>query len=237
MTHLPTKAGHELVSDGPKDWHCSCGKWRPTITGITGNIIRQHAAHLASLPERGTGQPTREDVMADALKNFSPDKEIKLVVHVPAPVASLPKWGTGQQEESCGTVENVITSTSVGLLPTVKAAWPSEAAHLLPEAEWNQLSPDSQAKVKKWFEIATEHLQGMIDAAAPVAAQQISLEGPERLARAFHEAYERLAPSFGYETRKESSVPWEQVPEQNRKLMMAVCNEIMAALESRNAKS
>jgi len=49
----------------------------------------------------------------------------------------------------------------------------------------------------------------------------------ERLARAFHEAYERLAPLFGYETRKESAVPWEQVPDNNRALMIAVCTEIM----------
>lgn len=49
-------------------------------------------------------------------------------------------------------------------------------------------------------------------------------------AKAFHEAYERLAPSFGYETRKESAVPWEQVPEQNRALMTAVCAEVVGAL-------
>lgn len=51
----------------------------------------------------------------------------------------------------------------------------------------------------------------------------------EALAQAFHEAYERLAPSFGYETRRESAVPWEQVPEQNRALMVAVVEEVFAA--------
>lgn len=50
------------------------------------------------------------------------------------------------------------------------------------------------------------------------------------LARAFHEAYERLAPSFGYETRRESAAPWESVPDQNRALMTAVCAEVMAPL-------
>lgn len=49
-------------------------------------------------------------------------------------------------------------------------------------------------------------------------------------AQAFHEAYERLAPSFGYETRKESAVPWEDVPENNRALMTAVCAEVVGAL-------
>ena len=44
----------------------------------------------------------------------------------------------------------------------------------------------------------------------------------ERWARLFHETYERLAPTFGYETRRESAVPWEDVPEDNRRLMTAV---------------
>lgn len=56
-------------------------------------------------------------------------------------------------------------------------------------------------------------------------------EGPEDLARRFHEAYERLAPSFGYETREESAVPWDDVPEQNRALMIAVCAELLGVRE------
>lgn len=42
------------------------------------------------------------------------------------------------------------------------------------------------------------------------------------VAQKFHEAYERLAPAFGYETRKESAKPWAEVPAQNRELMTAV---------------
>ena len=49
----------------------------------------------------------------------------------------------------------------------------------------------------------------------------------EQLAKRFHEAYERLAPQFGYETRKESAVPWQDVPENNKRLMIAVCAEIL----------
>jgi hypothetical protein len=53
----------------------------------------------------------------------------------------------------------------------------------------------------------------------------------ETLARNFHEAYERLAPEFGYETRKDSAVTWELVPERNRQLMIAVCTELLRAPE------
>jgi hypothetical protein len=49
----------------------------------------------------------------------------------------------------------------------------------------------------------------------------------ERVARAFHEAYERLAPSFGYETREASARPWSEVPEQNRNLMVAVAGTLI----------
>ena len=44
----------------------------------------------------------------------------------------------------------------------------------------------------------------------------------EELAKFFHETYEEIAPLFGYETRKESAVPWDQVPEKNRFLMIEV---------------
>lgn len=50
------------------------------------------------------------------------------------------------------------------------------------------------------------------------------------VAQLFHEAYERLAPSFGYQTRRESAVPWDDVPEQNKALMTAVAAEVIPVL-------
>lgn len=55
----------------------------------------------------------------------------------------------------------------------------------------------------------------------------------EDLAKRFHEHYERLAPAFGYKTRKASAVPWDEVPQQNKALMTAVCQTILD--ESRDA--
>lgn len=60
------------------------------------------------------------------------------------------------------------------------------------------------------------------------AQLRLTLGGPEQLAQRFHETYERLAPHYGYETRKESAVPWDKVPEQNRQLMIAVCESIIS---------
>jgi hypothetical protein len=50
---------------------------------------------------------------------------------------------------------------------------------------------------------------------------------PEEIAREFHEAYERLAPDFGYKTREASAKPWAEVPEQNKRLMIAVVRELI----------
>lgn len=52
----------------------------------------------------------------------------------------------------------------------------------------------------------------------------------EQIAQAFHEHYERLAPDFGYKTRRDSAKPWTEVPEQNRRLMVATVAAVLADL-------
>lgn len=51
----------------------------------------------------------------------------------------------------------------------------------------------------------------------------------EDVARRFHDTYERLAPDFAYKTRKASAVPWPEVPSHNKRLMIAVCEELLSA--------
>lgn len=58
----------------------------------------------------------------------------------------------------------------------------------------------------------------------------------ERLAESFHEAYERLAPGHGYETREASAKPWADVPANNRALMTAVCAEVLLPLLADHAR-
>jgi hypothetical protein len=53
------------------------------------------------------------------------------------------------------------------------------------------------------------------------------MEHAEMIAAAFHATYERLAPRNGYETRKASAVPWDQVPAQNRELMIATVTVLL----------
>ncbi|MDQ2785771.1 MAG: hypothetical protein M3Y58_12300 [Chloroflexota bacterium] len=64
---------------------------------------------------------------------------------------------------------------------------------------------------------------------------------PEEIAQQFHEAYERLAPDYGYKTREASAKPWAEVPEQNKRLMIAVAAEvgesIIAVIRSENVRA
>jgi hypothetical protein len=58
-------------------------------------------------------------------------------------------------------------------------------------------------------------------------AQNALEQDAERVARAFHETYERLAPHYGYDTREASARPWSQVPDNNRNLMIATSRELL----------
>jgi len=66
-----------------------------------------------------------------------------------------------------------------------------------------------------------------------LAAEADDALTPEALAQMFHETYERLAPEYNYETRKESAKPWEDVPADNKALMIATCDEIMRQIRGR----
>ena len=49
----------------------------------------------------------------------------------------------------------------------------------------------------------------------------------EQLAEIFHNTYEKLAPKFGYKTREASAVAWDDVPENNKRLMIATCKALI----------
>lgn len=49
----------------------------------------------------------------------------------------------------------------------------------------------------------------------------------EFMAKMFHDKYEKLAPSFGYKTRKATAKSWFEIPDNNKNLMIAVAQEIL----------
>lgn len=58
----------------------------------------------------------------------------------------------------------------------------------------------------------------------------------ERIARAFHETYERLAPTHGWQTQERSRRAWDDVPDENKSLMIAVARALIDAGEIRPSK-
>lgn len=64
------------------------------------------------------------------------------------------------------------------------------------------------------------------DGAAP-ATGLASFRSAQELAERFHEAYERLAPDFGYTTRPETRTL--DLQSANGRLMTAMCQDILAA--------
>lgn len=62
---------------------------------------------------------------------------------------------------------------------------------------------------------------------APVDNLRSYMDNPEACAALFHANYEALAPRYQYETREASAKPWDQVPEQNRDLMIATAAETL----------
>jgi len=63
----------------------------------------------------------------------------------------------------------------------------------------------------------------------PSPTEPASGEG-EQIARLFHDTYERLAPQYGYETRKETRAFDPASP--NGRLMISVCSEVTSSLRS-----
>jgi hypothetical protein len=79
-----------------------------------------------------------------------------------------------------------------------------------------------------YWQLAKSDLLG--NAPTSQTTRRKAMPEPESVARLFHEAYERLAPQFGYETREETRVDWADVPSNNKHLMIAVAGEVLAML-------
>jgi hypothetical protein len=54
---------------------------------------------------------------------------------------------------------------------------------------------------------------------------------PEAVAEHYHEQYEKLAPEFGWKTQVASRKKWPEVPEPNRKLMVAAATKLLEWLQ------
>lgn len=87
---------------------------------------------------------------------------------------------------------------------------------------WDFSHPVCICKVEK-----TGENEGSVstDASCPIHGKNRQIEN---IAREFHDAYERLAPSKGWETQERSRTSFEDLPPENRELMIAVVAELIA---------
>lgn len=125
---------------------------------------------------------------------------------ISAALAAAREAAVGEERERC-----------VALVFEARDAWVAQSASFADSYDgggWAAANTVVEAMVKLARALRTRPAPGEGESDA------------EAIARRFHEAYERLAPLFGYATRKASAVPWEQVPEANRKLMIATCAEV-----------
>lgn len=106
-----------------------------------------------------------------------------------------------------------------------------EAGKLSRECDAQKIATDTLARRRDDLERAITRLTQERDAAVQEAGKmREALRDPIAVAESFHEHYERLAPDFGYATRDASAVPWDDVPVDNKRLMVATASEVLAEL-------
>jgi hypothetical protein len=74
--------------------------------------------------------------------------------------------------------------------------------------------------------VTPEPMPSMSTVQHPTTQEQ-PVTAAEKLAQLFHETYERLAPNHGYDTRKATAVPWAEVKDPNRQLMIDVARQLL----------
>lgn len=143
---------------------------------------------------------------------------IELEAYVP-PTAVVRKDSTGAKIHLRERDGDILCGAGKKLIADV---WEEVASPPVDDPSWCKRCRAAESSIPRLKRVA-----GASGTALREKAEAALVDPAEVLARRFHEAYERLAPDFGYETRPESAVPWEQVPEANRRLMIAVVKEVM----------
>jgi hypothetical protein len=53
------------------------------------------------------------------------------------------------------------------------------------------------------------------------------LSAAEKIAKRFHEVYEEIAPTMGWDTQERSKKSWEELPIENKWLMVKVVEQLL----------
>jgi len=81
-----------------------------------------------------------------------------------------------------------------------------------------------------YFDDAGALARGYMRPCPDCAAQPVALREAREVARLFHDAYERLAPSYGWTTNAATAVEWDKLPTANRELMVHVVSVVLSEI-------
>lgn len=96
--------------------------------------------------------------------------------------------------------------------------------------EWSVQLLDRISNFRTYWEPGAAQFRTMSPPTNFDALAHLVSISPAMLARRFHELYQQMAPSAGYETRPESRVPYDQLKSQLRLLMETVCAHLMYSM-------
>lgn len=91
---------------------------------------------------------------------------------------------------------------------------------------------DALARLRDWASIESVPAQDEFDVILSDLERLVGGEAEdaaESVARHFHSVYEALAPYEGYRTRDSSAVPWDAVPDANKRLMVRTVETLLRA--------
>lgn len=180
----------------------------------------EHGAQYGHTYSEHWSTPNRRDPRVKVERLFT-ETQLREALATPTPTipAGMVAWNGGDSApDDIGEASEVLHADgSIGPANKRSILWGRPKRKPGASTDWERLGPRLESK---WI-IAYTPL-----AAAPKQAEQQGVE----IARLFHDTYERLAPSFGYETRADTKAFDPDSP--NGKLMTAVCGYVAAALNA-----
>jgi hypothetical protein len=89
---------------------------------------------------------------------------------------------------------------------------------------------ETALEILVWLLLVTNALTFIVLRGIAKRSRTVRSQNPMDVAKLFHESYELLAPKFSYETREASAVPWDDVPINNKRLMIATAARVLVKL-------
>lgn len=157
------------------------------------------------------------DDVAQALHDMHDPKEDKCEFKCPCHKGSL---GTTQYGNNCGIC---------GCSSPKDSEW---------EKEFDRKFIPAQSSIMATFSVLTPHHEEVKSFISSLLSKNnerlVDKVGDKwKLARFMHERYEKYAFIFGWNTQEMTKVPFEELPEENKRTMLAVADDVLSLIKSK----